>query len=85
MSLYSQYNHFYVFNIIQKFRKIYFTVCVGGENGFVPNIMGVYAVQKKDVTGYYHDNINAEAYLAWFKDLLTELRKTGEKYIIVSF
>lgn len=42
-------------------------------------------MHKKDVTGDYHDNINADVYLEWFKNLLSELRKTGEKYIIVSF
>lgn len=44
----------------------------------------MYPVHKKDTTNDYHDNINSEAYLDWFKKLLVQLRATGDKYIIVS-
>lgn len=62
-----------------------FNIILGGEDGFVEGAMEVFAVHKKDATGDYHDNINAESYIKWFKKLLALLKATGEKYLIVSY
>lgn len=56
----------------------------GGEDGYIEGAMQVYKVSKRDVTGDYHDNVNADVFIKWFENLLDILDRTGHKYIIVT-
>lgn len=47
--------------------------------------MEVYKVAKKAVADDYHENVNADVFIKWFKNLLDILDATGKKYLIVSY
>lgn len=63
---------------------MYLILSTGGEDGFVPGALEIWPVKKNDASGDYHDNVNADVFIAWFKKLLQILTATGHSYMIVS-
>jgi hypothetical protein len=51
------------------------------ESGIIPSSVLVYKVSKSKTTLDYHDNVNAETFGKWYKELLDYLDSTGKKYI----
>jgi|ERR1700743_720954 len=56
---------------------------IGGQDGFVPDVMRVYPVSKKKVAADYHSNVNSVQYMAWWKDLNQKIKDTYGECIIV--
>jgi len=53
------------------------------EDGIVEELIYVDKVLKSAVTDDYHDNVNKDAFLDWFRRLIAYQNAKGEKYIIV--
>ncbi|XP_035715958.1 uncharacterized protein LOC118439048 [Folsomia candida] len=55
----------------------------GGSGGFVPNVMKIYPVSKSKVTEDYHQNVDGDSYMRWWRNLNEQVQENYGSCIIV--